>query len=571
MAVTLDLADIQGNILASYGKLGYPFARLMLFSVDGADAASRAENGRRFVELLRPRVTTALRWDDKPGPADERVVKRPDVALNIAFTYPGLVALGVSTRTLQAMPDPYVDGMAKRARILGDDFSGARWREKWDEVWQDDSRPAHILVTLNARGSMRSKMAELSTEIVETGRRCGVKLLDGHNQKGAKRKPFQDLTVLFKRDMNGDLTDEPTHTEHFGFTDGISDPVFEGQYLFGETQLQARGNGAVDGEGKWRPLATGEFLLGYPDEAQETSGPITPISFFRNGTFMAYRKLHENVRSWKTFIDKAARDYQKVAKMEKFDEARELLIAKMIGRWSNGVPMSKAPTTDAKRAFDNEYGPKQAELKALEKTQGADPARIRQLKTELQLAYSDFSYSDDLDGIKCPLASHARRANTRDGLDPRPNAAHPISRGGSIINNRRRILRRGLTYGDMEIEPTDDGEHGIVMLAVCADLFRQFEFVQQQWMNYGLDARAGSDTCPIAGNHSQCEDTPDEEARRRNGPKTKFVAPADPNGGCPPFIVEGIPQFVETRGGDYFFVPSLTALRLIAQGAVDPT
>ena len=83
--------------------------------------------------------------------------------------------------------------------------------------------------------------------------------------------------------------------------------------------------------------------------------------------------------------------------------------------------------------------------------------------------------------------------------------------------------------------------------------------------------RVGSETCPIVGNHSQGADTADPEARRRNGPKAKFVAPADPEGDRPPFIVEGLPQLVETRGGEYFFVPSLTALRMIAEGAVDPT
>jgi len=28
---------------------------------------------------------------------------------------------------------------------------------------------------------------------------------------------------------------------------------------------------------------------------------------------------------------------------------------------------------------------------------------------------------------------------------------------------------------------------------------------------------------------------------------------------------------VETRGGEYFFAPSLTALRQIAEGSIDPT
>jgi hypothetical protein len=105
----------------------------------------------------------------------------------------------------------------------------------------------------------------------------------------------------------------------------------------------------------------------------------------------------------------------------------------------------------------------------------------------------------------------------------------------------------------------DSAEHGIIMLVVCANLFRQFEFVQQQWINYGLDANAGNDTCPLVGNHSA------------DAPKAKYVIAADPASGRPPFVVEGLPQFVETRGGEYFFVPSMTALRMIGMGVVDPT
>ena len=91
---------------------------------------------------------------------------------------------------------------------------------------------------------------------------------------------------------------------------------------------------------------------------------------------------------------------------------------------------------------------------------------------------------------------------------------------------------------------------------MCADIARQFEFVQQQWINYGLDANAGSDTCPLVGN--------------RRG-DAKFVVPVDPNGSGTPFIAADIPQFVETRGGDYFFLPSMTALRMIGMGTIDPT
>jgi len=562
MSVVLDLADIQGNILAGYGKQGFPVGRLILFHVDGAGADAHGANGRRFVDMLRPRVTNALRWDDdKPRKPNEFIVPKPLVALNLAFSFHGLIALGVPTRTLREMPDPFIDGMAARARLLGDDFAGAGWRDKWDEVWRPshpdpacDPKTPHILVTLNAQlgDEAKAEMEKITAEIIEAAAGCGVKLLPGHNRSGDKPQPYQELSALFTKEG------KPRNTEHFGFADGISDPVFDGQYLFGEERLEARGNGAVDGEDNWRPLATGEFLLGYPDEAQENAGPITPIPFFRNGTYMAYRKLHQNVRAWNDFIDKTARDLQKVFKIADFADARELLVAKMIGRWSDGVPLSVAPTLPQWKILREEIKTKRS--------------GTPQERAEARKALIDFRYFEDPKGLQCPLASHTRRVNTRDSLDPRGDQRQePALRGGSVLNNRRRILRRGLPYGKSGPDSRDEEEHGIVMLVLCADLFRQFEFVQQQWVNYGLDARSGGDTCPIVGNHSQGDATMDDEARKRNGPKAKFVIPADPRDGHPPFIVEGLPQFVETRGGEYFFVPSLTSLRMIAKGSVDPT
>ena len=86
-----------------------------------------------------------------------------------------------------------------------------------------------------------------------------------------------------------------------------------------------------------------------------------------------------------------------------------------------------------------------------------------------------------------------------------------------MLNNRRRILRRGLPYGNSSEGTSDSDEHGVVMLVGCTSLFRQFEFVQQQWINYGLDANVGNDTCPLTGNHSGGAD----------GPKAKFVIASD--------------------------------------------
>lgn len=542
MSVVLDLADIQGNILDAYPKQGYFKGRTILLTIGGDNEKTRAANGRHFVTRLLPRVTTAL---ESRGSGD--VATPPAVAVNIAFTFYGLLMLGVPTRTLRGMPDEFIDGMAKRARMLGDDFTGAGWQSKWDQAWQPakPENAVHILVVLNQRyTASAADLDAVTEEIVALGKQCDVEVRGGHNPEGHPNQPlYQDLTALF------DAEGKPTPKEHFGFSDGISDPVFEGQYPAEQLQAAAVGQGAVDGNGNWRPLATGEFLLGYPDEAQETPGSAMPLSFSRNGTFLAYRKLHENVASWRNFIGEQAEKFAAVQGLE-IGVARETLVAKMAGRWSDGVPLMKAKDFAAWQEFNQKY------------PEGS-PERERQLV--------DFTYRDDPDGVKCPMTSHSRRVNTRDALDPWVAAGQPKQAAGSVLNNRRRILRRGLPYGSSGPETTDADEHGIVMLVVCSSLARQFEFVQQQWIHYGVDARAGNDTCPIVGNHSQGADTEDEYARKRNGPKAKFVAPSEASSGKPPFIAEGLPQFVETRGGDYFFVPSLTALRMIGMGTVDPT
>jgi deferrochelatase/peroxidase EfeB len=539
MAVTLDLADIQGNILSAYGKLGFPKGRFITLHVSNAAA------GRKLVNALLPRITTALRWPSSGSkiPPGSVAVPRPEVAVNIAFSFFGLLALGLPTRTLRGMPDEFIDGMMERAPMLGDDFSTG-WDESWDEVWTaargptrvSDAKTVHMLVTLNAQmnpdGTPVAALDAMTREI-EALCRDGVQILSGHNRpRQQPAVPYQELTAITARQPDGTVI--PLPTEHFGFRDAIGDPVFEGE-LPGRTELRdQRGNGAVDGSGNWRPIATGEFLLGYPDEAQEIAGAAMPLPFSRNGTFMAYRKLHQNVVKFREFMAKTAPSFGAVFDINDPKDALETLKAKIAGRWSDGVPLASAPTAAAWRKFNCQYP-------------ASSPARDQ--------AMIDFTYKDDPEGLQCPIASHMRRVNTRDGLAPTHTE-------GSVLNNRRRILRRGLPYGSSPDGVSDAAEHGIVMLIVCANLFRQFEFVQQQWINYGLDARTGNDTCPLTGNHSPGGDA---------GPKAKYVIPSDPKSGRPPFIVEGIPQFVETRGGEYFFMPSMTALRMIGMGIVDPT
>jgi Dyp-type peroxidase family len=550
MAVVLDLADIQGNILTAYGKQGFPKGRFITLHID--DAAK----GRQFVTRMLPKITTALRWhaNRSKAPTGRREVQRPKVAVNIAFTWYGLFALDVSIRTLRGMPAEFIEGMMDRAPMLGDNYNGRKPNTAWDQVWTApevsrtfDPNAVHILITLNAQmNADGSAVKELDVKTQEIETLCatigGVRVLPGHNPSGQEPARYQELSAITVREPDGTIV--PSPKEHFGFTDGIGDPIFEGQYPDRHEQRVATGNGAVDGAGNWRPLATGEFLLGYPDEAQETAGATMPLSFSRNGTFMAYRKLQQNVVAFRTFMTETAARYGAAVGISNPADAQAALMAKMAGRWPDGVPLARAPNVADWYKFNADYP-------------NVSPTTDLQGYLKREQAFIDFTYADDADGIKCPFASHLRRTNTRDSLAPTPTQ-------GSALNNRRRIIRRGLPYGDSTSPGvTDATEHGIVMLIVCADLFRQFEFVQQQWINYGLDANAGNDTCPIVGNHSDGTGT--------TGPKAKYVIPSDPKTDKPPFVVEGIPQFVETRGGDYFFIPSMTALSMIGMGVVDPT
>jgi deferrochelatase/peroxidase EfeB len=531
----LELADIQGNILTAYGRLGFPKARYLLLNIRDASA------GRAAIEFIRPLVTTALRWPSTRSqiPTGAVVVERPKVTLNLAFTFRGLLALGVPTRTLRGMPDDFIDGMAARAAILGDDVPGND-RAAWDPVWQvaDEAHRPHVLVMLNAQmqpdGTAVPELDAVTQRVVDYCRQSNGKivLLSGHRGASAD---WQELSALLEPAGGG--TVQPTPREHFGFMDAISDPVFQGQFPDHAAESRATGNGKSDGHGRWLPLATGEFLLGWADEAQEVPGAAMPLDFSRNGTFIAYRKLHQEVAAFDDWIERTARDLMQVWRIDDLEQARETLKAKMAGRWSDGVPVMAAPDFTAWKTFNQFY------------PANGTPEQQRQRAERL----INISYRDDPQGLRCPITAHTRRSNTRDMLDPLGSNPDLAMRQGSALNNRRRILRRGLPYGAKD---ASDGEHGIVMLVVCASLARQFEFVQQQWINYGLDFGAGNDTCPLVGNH---------------GKDAKFVIPADPASQNPPFIATDLPQLVSVRGGDYFFIPSMTALRMIGMGVVDPT
>jgi len=538
----LDLADIQGNIVRPYGRFGFPVTRHVFFNIGNAAA------GRGFVEEVRHQITTAERWGGIDAGKAKNAPARPLVAINIGFSWRGLLALKLPTRTLSGMPEEFIDGMAERWSILGD--VGPSAPRKWDEIWRRGAsgvREVHIWISLTAQvgadGKAIPALEEKTAWLKEAAQRSnGVTLLAGHKGTSAD---WQDSSAIMEVLADGRTV--PTAMENFRFTDGISDPAFAGQYEAGEEAEAVIGGGKLE-NGAWKPLATGEFILGHASEAQELPPSAAPYDFMRNGTFMVYRKLHQNLAAFKTYIAAQAALLRGIDPSFTEEGAESTVKAKMVGRWPSGIPLAVAPTYKAAKEIEAQW----ADIPALRlKTapSAADKARIAAYERML----TNFRYRDDAEGLRCPVGAHVRRSNPRDALEP--SFGTPGANPDSALTNRRRIMRRGLPYGDPNAID-DASEHGVIFIAICSSLFRQFEFVQQQWVQYGSSFNSGNDTDPLVG------------LRR---PGAKFVIAADPAGDKAPFICANLPLFVETRGGEYFFAPSLTALRQIAEGSIDPT
>ncbi|HEU4525280.1 MAG TPA: hypothetical protein VFR62_09665 [Gemmatimonadales bacterium] len=289
--------------------------------------------------------------------------------------------------------------------------------------------------------------------------------------------------------------------EHFGYADPISQPPIEGA----DTPWYP-GDGVLRQDGTWRPLKPGEFVLGYEDEAgpQGTQAPDPP-ELRLNGTYMVFRKLYQDVAAFRRYLATAAKS------LYGSDDPhhQELVAAKMMGRWRSGCPVDLSPDKD-------------------DLAIAADPERR-----------NNFTYAGDEQGLRCPIGSHLRRSNPRET---------PLKRATAV--QRHRLIRRGVEYGphlpDGVLE--DDGvDRGLINLFINADIERQFEFVQKEWMKggefLGLDP---NEQDPINGT---------------GGEGSQMSVP----GAKRPFVFD-LPTFVLVKGGEYLFVPGLNALRgLIAQ------
>jgi Dyp-type peroxidase family len=446
-----DLEDIQG--LVYNGWVDHAHAGFLFARFGDDPRASRA-----WLAAQRPAVTAVARGRRKsPG------------RLQIALSPTGLAALGVPADVIGVMAPEVTAGMASRRRVLGDGDPS---------TWQLGGRDRlDVLVMVYQR--------------TDDARR---KHLDEH-----RRALVAAGATVYADELAHPM---PDGREHFGFADGLSQPFLPG------LNLEPR-----PGEAR---IAVGEILLGYRNAYDRL--PISPVwdrfDLGRNGTYLVFRKLHQDVAQlWRWIAGHAGR----LAGGDPVETAAltELIAAKLVGRWRSGAPLVLTPDRD-------------------------DPAYATRDRVN---AFSFLPH--DPDGLLCPISSHVRRANPRDARGGTREASE-------LVVSRHRILRRGRSYGsplspEAAIAHGDDGiERGLYFICLQSSIARGFEFIQQSWLANPGFLGLHREPDPIIGGSGTCHVTiPAEPVRLR---------------------LTDVPTVVTHVGGGYFFLPSLSALARIAAG-----
>ncbi|MGY1640545.1 Dyp-type peroxidase [Geodermatophilus sp. SYSU D00703] len=463
MGTALDLGDVQGNILNGYG---FGHAVHLLLHADTAEAA------RQCLRQVRGRVTTAARWPQG---------RRPDATLNVAITHCGFKRLGLRPALLLRFPEAFRVSTRARAAELGDVGPSA------PAQWERHLGTGHVHLVLTVCTQEWDRLTQERDRLAEE-----VEAVPG-------------LGVADVQE-----THELRHRrEHFGYADGFSQPDIEGVDRPSSHRAPwDSGIGTPRPDGGWDPVALGEFLLGHPDEDGQVDDEPHP-DLVRNGTYVVYRKLEQDVPLFRQLLAEAA---------ERTGLSPELVAAKVMGRWRDGTPLAthpnRTPADDLGDVADDQ------------------PA-------------NDFRYlPHDRNGSVCPLGAHIRRANPRDALD-----FGGALRAGGALTARHRIIRRGMPYGEpYDPDAPDDGDRGLLFICYNADIARQFETVQAHWCNDGDTFGLGDDRDWFVGGA---------------GGSGKMTIPADD--GRPRFVAVR-PDLVRTRGTEYLFAPGMGALRALAEG-----
>lgn len=537
----------QGLVVSGFGSL--PQGRALFLNIGASDPL--AQNRGAWLQQLNQiaPVTSA----DAPAAGATQ-------AAALAFTWTGLQVMGLAESALASFLTPFREGMMQedRLRRLGDRRDG-----KWLQTVIKDGPEWSANVPQSAAMGPQAGAYDVTRFFSETAFGSGqivhaVLLLYTPDAAAAAALAarveaallLHNVAVVRHLDLNLEVEKTGVSNEHFGFADGLSQPSpFDGTDAVLMNGQPVRTPDPVQG------VALGDILLGYVNAHHEIApGPVVPgdrvkprqpdsaqagqipdprqeqaeivadprpvqaglipdpkaqgfFDFGLNGSYLVIRELKQNVAAfWQSMEENAAaitgRDPVHSAHV-----TADWLADRVIGRNRKGQLLGP----DGPMPLDATGQPDSGYL---------------------------FRDRDPL-GHGCPLGSHVRRANPRDTLAPTPD------QGPTLLHaaNNHRILRRGRKYGPKIADPRvdDTADRGLLFMCLNTDIARQFEFVQTTWLLNSSFATLYQEVDPLVGPDGPMT-VPEDPLRRTIHVKT----------------------FVQMVGGDYFFLPSLPALRYLA-------
>lgn len=510
--------DTQGLVASGFGHLEFGTALFLQLS--------NARGGKWLQSLLAKYPATTA--SEVGGDA------RLPYAVSLSFTASGLSIIGLDETEIASFSVPFREGMMQvdRLRRLGD-RRNAEWQDtvidsgpRWSgNIVQDDTCNATLVKSEASRKPVTTdKTVHAMLLLYAQTENCVEELVA--NVKGV----LQETGVVIAHHLPLDLgkkTGSRFSHEHFGFADGISQPLpydADGA-IIGKDREPVKTGDHVNG------VRLGEILLGYKNGHQEIApGPIVKDDvsgllpeydgarkfrdFGKNGSYVVVRQLRQDVAAFWKGMDEAAK-----ALLRQDPDATYItddwVAQKVVGRSLEG----QALRPDGLLANHSD-----------------------------KMVRNDFLYSEvDRYGLGCPLGSHVRRANPRDSLAPEQLDGSPPGPDmrQTLLDaaNNHRILRRGRRYGpELEERCADDGkERGLLFICLNTDIARQFEFTQQTWLLNSDFSTLFDETDPLIGPDGEMT-IPAEPLRRRAKVQT----------------------FVQLVGGEYFFLPGIAALAYLA-------
>ena len=425
--IKLELHDIQGDVLIGLQKDYELFYFFEIKDISAFKSALRGQIASRITSCLLAQAREQhLNEIKKRGGAKQRL---PLHGLNTGFTATGLKKLiGASAEGLE---QAFVDGAAKRAKDLNDPVGKDCKPLNWDGL-KRETIGTGISENANFDGDRVDGVFLFTGPDVESVVACRDEIY--RILAGSITEVYQEI---------GHVRAPQRGHEHFGFLDGVSQPGIRGV----DTASDPVGNPKQGLPGQ-DLLWPGEFVFGYTKQPTTPETDISkpgkcaepPHEWMHNGSYMVFRRLKQLVPEFNAFVDDTA---------ENLGLDRELLGARLVGRWKSGTPIIISPLQD-------------------DPALGADETRN-----------NHFEYGGDAGARRCPFGAHIRKAYPRDDLNEAGGS-------GEIGVQQHRIKRAGIPFGP-EVKDVEENEtkfdRGLMFVCYQTSIEKQFEFVQKQWVN----------------------------------------------------------------------------------------